>query len=186
MNVHDTIVHMMRSFPTLNENRADTLNNLFNGSHAHWENGELVLDPDSGYFDRDWRESLETPDMGDDVSERLRVLRRNAEATFIAEHANLLAQEEYSRLTRKNADTYWISGNRWNDMPEDVTDEWAAAAEESAFNAYMITKDCKKGTHGYNSHREVMKFLIARGKLNDDTRQRRIKELEEELAQLKG
>ena len=184
MDVHGTIVKMMQAYPTLNSSRKAALNNLFNGSHAEWVDGELVLRQDSGYFDReDHQDSLNVIDPDEDLHMRLFYLRENADIEFTVEHAELLADDTHSHLERNQPDMYWISSldDRWADMPENVTAEWAAAADEIAWDVFRLTEGCKEGTHGYNSHRTIMKYLLSRGKIGLAEKHQRIKELEAEL-----
>lgn len=116
MNVEDTIKEAMREYPSLFVFRSDVLDQLFYviGNGYAWENGELVRPPSRDRFDERrfgvvlWQEYLNF------------VVRTNIE-TLAAPEENGIFWSMYPESIHSYV----------NNIPEDITPDWAAAAEEA-------------------------------------------------------
>lgn len=137
MNVESTVRNMIELYPTLYRSRAMALLNLFDSYHTVWRNGELIrLEPDDG--NSSYLPYPEPADVADpaeeadscDVRNVLIHRRENAKAQFTHDNAHLLARQTFSSLPSTYSGSF--EGTRFDDIPEDVTPDWLAAAKELA------------------------------------------------------
>lgn len=141
LNVENTVRTMMELYPTLYHSRAVALLNLFDSYHAKWRNGELIrLEADDGrssYLPYPEPADVADPTEQAEVRNVLFHRRENAKAQFVYDNAYLLARDTFSSFPK----TYAVSfeGNRYDDIPEDVTPDWFEAAKELA-RAILVHK----------------------------------------------
>lgn len=134
MNVENTVRKMIELYPTLFSTRAMALLSLFDSYHAEWRNGELIRlesDDDSrSYLPYPSPDEIADPAESEGVRDVLFHRRENAKAQFTYDNAYLLARDKFSSLPK----TYAVSfeGNRFDDIPDDVTPDWLEAAKELA------------------------------------------------------
>ena len=186
MNVVDTVTAMIKAWPTMYESRADALKHVFTSSNWKWENGQLVPDEPSEIHSSDSCTNA-FAEIADDrsVSARLRISRRNLLTRWRQDNAALLATEEYPRFTHS---CLWLpdSWNRFFDMPDDVQDDWKQAAHDTAEGLHTLTENADPNTHEYAAHQSLTKFLTSQGLISNAAVDKRIEELEAELADLRA
>lgn len=143
MNVQQTVCLMMRAVPTLFRTRVMALKNLFDSFDTEWVNGELVSH-ERPSADRDYLPYAEHEvalpedlDQVEDISDLLFKRSENAKAQFVHDNAELLSRHTTSHFDLEHA--IHFSGRRLMDIPDDVSDDWLAAAKELA-NAIMHHK----------------------------------------------
>jgi len=148
MKVNETIVAMMKSWPSMYSTRKDALRNMFSSSNYHWVNGELVPSCEGVlYPSRLLSEVLDDEDKAvakidalksknaaeweitSAIGDLLHIRRQNNECRFVWENAELLAVENTSKFRANpslNKDTF--------NLPADVTSEWFDAAKDLAIS----------------------------------------------------
>jgi hypothetical protein len=169
MNVHDSIVACLKNWPSLHTTRLEALKVMFSYSGSEWVDGEMINQPSTQTASGDYPDAVE-PELADgDGYLLLCKLRRESEQKFVVDNAELIA------VASIGFTPYPEWKDRWNDcwepylldrldeMPENVTDEWAKAAEEIAYALWRETRGCPEKTHGYNTHRGLEPFLLSRG-----------------------
>jgi len=184
MNVTETVVTLIKNWPTLYQSRADALKHIFTSAYWSWVDGRLVPNDASEIESEDTY--LRPVDTNARPVDQLYVSKENLLATWRVDNAELLAQED--NLMQPTHDCIWLpdSYNRFMDMPEDVTPEWKKAAIETASMIFYMTSDAEKGTHEYSAHRKLVVFMRKQGMITEEAVSGRIAELEAELADLKG
>lgn len=143
--VREQVANLLRTFPSLYRNRLMALLAIFDSSEYRWVAGNLVpicaLAPDDHdhlpYSEQDCSESK-------DVGQRLLALRENAMASFVHQHAELLAQHLYGRFERAHHIAF--DGRHFDTMPADVKPHWRDAAFELAASI-MAHKPLDMGTY---------------------------------------
>jgi hypothetical protein len=134
VDVESTIRNMIERYPSLYRSRAMALLSLFDSYHVEWHNGELIsLEHDeakSSYLPYPALTDVADPAGPDDVRDVLFKRRENAKAQFTHDNAYLLARQTFSSLPSTQAVSF--EGNRFDDIPEDVTPDWLEAAKELA------------------------------------------------------
>lgn len=184
MNVVETVTVLIKNWPTLYPNRATALKHVFTSPRWQWVDGELVPESDHEIV-RDESLSPLHDEVKGDLDEQLRTSKRNAIVDWTVANAELLAQDT---MSSPEHNCLWLpdSYNRFNDMPEDVADDWKAAALDMARTLYHTTREAEKGTHEYNAHRALMPFMRAHNLIREEDVSERIAALEKELAALRG
>lgn len=134
MNVERTVRNMIELYPTLYRSRAMALLSVFDSYHVEWRNGELISlephDDKSSYLPYPEPKDVADPAGPQDVRDVLFHRRENAKAQFTHDNAYLLARDTFSSLPSTQAVSF--EGNRFDDIPEDVTPDWLEAAKELA------------------------------------------------------
>lgn len=133
MLVKDTVLKMMRYFPQLYPTRVDALLRLFDSFDTKWVNGELVdLEAYDESFPYLSYSAEEVADPTDDrkLSDVIANRWENAKAQFVHDNAYLMALDPFSHF--RSDKTLSFEGNRFRDIPADITEDWMDAAKELA------------------------------------------------------
>jgi len=164
MNVQETVAAMIFAWPKLYESRADVLKYIFISSYWDWVDGQLVSNNFSE-INRGDTPRFQCIRYDFDIPETLRLSLSNAMEQLRMDNAELLAQDINSELTFK---CMYISRDNFRTMPSDVQKDWKQAADEIALLIYSITKNTNLGIHEHTAHRNIFKYLLARGMIGKD------------------
>lgn len=164
MTVQETVFGMMRAYPTLYRTRVMALARLFDSYDSKWVNGELLLNEPRGntaFLPYPPAKIIET---GDARSDQDVVFHRlaNAKAQFVYDNAHMLSKDPHSAFGKHSSIRF--TGKRFDDMPEDVSQEWLEAAKELA-NAVRVHKYYPDTTYAAEYLKQQMFELEASAKL---------------------
>jgi hypothetical protein len=191
MNVVDTVAAKIKAWPFSHETRADALKHIFLSRYWQWVDGQLV---NTELSELDRGDSSPFLDEKEDEMLFMRIHRSrdNALIAWRMENAELLAGDEYSHFTHTClyiAGDYPDSmpnGNHFDDMPDDVQDDWKEAALTTAQEMLRITEDAEPKTHEFSARKKVIAFLALHKRVDTTVVDNRIDELEKELADLRA
>jgi len=158
MNVTDTVVMMMKSYPSLYKSRVTCLQHIFDHYYTQWVDGELVFEDPAEYTRADdWRQgedkaiakiasaSNET-DKNFAIDDLLFVREENSKNQFTNDNAEMLAHCSFhSRYNRFQYAPREFEGRHLFDMPENVKADWKEAAKElaAAISFYKFVPNSK-------------------------------------------
>jgi len=194
MNVVDTVTAKIRAWPYSHESRADALKHIFLSRYWQWVDGQLVNTEPSELDRGDSSPFLDEEKKDEMVYMRLNRSRDNALIAWRMENAELLAMDDlegFSHTCLYIADDYpdyddMPNGNHFDDMPDDVQDDWKEAALDTARKMLRITEGAEPKTHEFTARKKVIAFLARHNCIDNTTVDRRIDELEKELADLRA
>ena len=191
-SVVDTIVPMIRSYPSLYPNRKKALEHLFSHYGTKWVDGELVHDNPADYDlpeGHDFRTDLDEYEGEGNESLWFMHAFENAKLEVCVANAERLAAYT-GHLGEDRINGGWMHTNHFEDMPEDVTEDWFEAAKELAFEIIVRFKDVPETDHFYQhklgTFKNAQRFLLRHGLLNNEAREKRIAELRKELEELEA
>ena len=194
MNVVDTVTAMIKAWPTMYETRADALKHVFTSRYWQWVDGQLVsTEPSELNVDKVSPFRHQEDDTNERIYERVRSSMQNALVKWRLENAELLAQDNYSHFTHTclcipTDDPTWgiPNGDHLTDMPEGVQDDWKEAAITTAHEMRRTTEGAAEKTHEAASRKKVIAFLARHKQINTEQIDKRIAEVEKELADLRA
>lgn len=194
MNVVDTVAAMIKAWPTMYETRGDALKHIFTSRYWQWVDGQLVnteaseLKSDEVSPFRHYEDDADEP-----IYVRISNSKERALIVWRLKNVELLAQDDRAHFTHTclcipTDDPTWgiPNGDHLADMPEDVQDDWKQAALDTAWEMYRTTELAEPKTHEFNSHRKVVAFLARHKRIDNGQIDKRIAEVEKELADLRA
>jgi len=194
MNVVGTVTAMIKAWPTMYETRADALKHIFTSRYWQWVDGQLVITEASELnFDGVSPFRHYEYDADEPIYVRVRNSMDKALVKWRLENAEILAQDDTSSFTHTclciptdGLSDFMPNGDHLADMPEDVQDDWKQAAIDTAHEMERTTEGAQERTHEAASRKKVIAFLARHKQINTDEIDKRIAEVEQELADLRA
>jgi len=187
MTPQQTVLVLIKSQPSLYGNRLEALKAIFDSPQLAWKNGDLAflrefdMKKHSNIFRRDEEIRIKnaantydsalaaflaaesrTNELAMEFAQKkmLDELKMQKDNLFVFENADMLSSSR-SNFTKN---PWRFSGLHFDDIPDDVSDDWKDAAKELAWNiiAYQFAES--KGIHQDGSDNDLI-FLLYTKKL---------------------